>query len=162
MDLDLIPDITMHGQDDPHQRVITKRPPTVGRLAALIHEHMARPADWWHLVRFDAAQPVRTRLDGTEDIELWLTVWPPGHRTHLHDHDATPVAMLVAGELTEVAISPDGATERPLRINRARVFARKAPSGSPGEGRLHELANPGPTYAITLHALPARGPHAAR
>jgi predicted metal-dependent enzyme (double-stranded beta helix superfamily) len=160
MDLDLVPDITMRGQDDPHQRVIAKHPPTVGRLAALIHEHMARPGDWWHLVRFDPARPFRLRLDDAEDSELWLTVWPPGHRTRLHDHDATPVAMLIAGELTEVAISPDGVAERPLRTNRVRVFAPRAPSSSPGEGRLHELANPGSTYAITLHALP-RGRHAA-
>lgn len=161
MDLDFVPDITMRGQDDPHQRMIIKRPPTVGQLAAVIHECTARPGDWWHLVRFDPARPSRVRLDEADGVELWLIVWPPGHRTHLHDHDATQVAMLVAGELTEVAISPDGATERPLRINRVRVFARRTRSSAPGEGHLHELANPGSTYAITVHALSSRGGPAA-
>ncbi|MCW2898503.1 MAG: hypothetical protein JWO67_768, partial [Streptosporangiaceae bacterium] len=60
---------------------------------------------------------------------------------------------LVAGELTEVTVSPYGANERPLRPNRVRVFARDGePPGSDGPpGRVRELANPGTTYAITLH-----------
>ncbi|WP_084000742.1 cysteine dioxygenase [Actinomadura kijaniata] len=143
MDLDLVPDITMRGQADPHGRDAVKRPPTVGQLAARIHGLAARPADWWHRVRFDAAGPVRVVLDEVEGVRLWLTTWPPGHRTGVHDHAGTEVSAVIAGELAEVKITDDGVTERPLRANRVRVH---------GGDHTHELTNPGPAYAITLHA----------
>lgn len=143
MFLDVIPDITMHGQADPHGRAVSGRPPTVGRLAALVHEHTTRPDAWWHLVRFDPAAPVRVPLDGgAEGVALWLTAWPPGHRTEPHEHDAGEVVTLIAGELAEVTITPRGASERRLAVGRVRVH---------GGGHLHELANPGAAYAVTLH-----------
>ncbi|GAA2634304.1 cysteine dioxygenase [Actinomadura fulvescens] len=143
MNLDMVPDITMRGQDDPHGRSSAERPPTVGQLATRIHDLTARPGDWWHLVRFSFDGPVRVRLDEVDGIQLWLTTWPPGHRTDVHDHAGTEVSTIIAGELAEVRITAEGVTERPLRANRVRVH---------GGGRTHELTNPGPAYAITLHA----------
>ncbi|MFC9969291.1 cysteine dioxygenase [Spirillospora sp. NPDC127200] len=139
----MVPDITMRGQDDPHGRALTARPPTVGQLAARIRALAARPADWWPTVRFDPAAPVRVRLDAVEGVRLWLTTWPPGHRTDVHDHAGTEVSTVLAGELAEIKIDGDGVTERPLRANRVRVH---------GGGHTHELTNPGPAYAVTLHA----------
>lgn len=141
MNLDVIPDITMQGQDDPHRRANPERPPTIGRLAALVHDHIARPEDWWHLVRFDPAAPARVSLDGVEGIELWLTAWPPGHRMEPHAHGR--VVTLIAGELTEVTVTPGGVTERRLPVGRVRVH---------GGGHLREVANSGAAYAVTLHA----------
>ncbi|GAA4144461.1 cysteine dioxygenase [Actinomadura keratinilytica] len=144
MNLDMVPDLSMRGQDDPHGRAITPRPPTVGQLAARVGALAARPAEWWHLVRFEPGRPVRVPLDGGDDgVQLWLTTWPPGHRTDVHDHDGVEVSTVLAGELAEVSISADGVTERPLRANRVRVR---------GSARTHELTNPGPAYAISLHA----------
>jgi hypothetical protein len=51
--------------------------------------------------------------------------------------------MVLAGELEERTISPGGAVSRPLLPNRVRVH---------GRGHVHELFNPGPTYAIVIHA----------
>lgn len=148
MNLDVIPDITMLGRDDPHRRVVSTRPPTVGRLAALVHDRTARPETWWHLVRFDPAAPARVPLDGADGAGLWLIAWPPGYGTeaHAHAHDCGQVAILIAGELTEVTLTPHGGTERRLTVGRVRVH---------GGGHLHRLANPGPAYAVTLHARPA-------
>lgn len=144
MNLDMVPDLTMRGQDDPHGRPVALRPPTVGQLAARIHDLAGRPGDWWRLVGFDPTAPVRVPLAETGGVRLWLTTWPPCHRTDLHDHgDRTEVTMLAAGELTEVTILPGGVTERSLRPNRVRVH---------GGGHTHELHNPGPAYAITIHA----------
>lgn len=143
MNLDVVPDLTMRGQDDPHGRAVAARPPTVGQLAARVHDLAGRPADWWHLVRLEPAAPTRVRLEAAEGVELWLTAWPPGHRTAVHDHSGTEVSTVIAGELAEVTIAQDGVTERPLRANRVRVH---------GGGHTHELTNPGPAYAITLHA----------
>lgn len=144
MNSDVIPDITMRGQDDPHGRSRTPRPPTVGQLAASLRELAGRPADWWDLIRFDPAGPSRVPLAGPESAATrWLTTWPPGYRTDVHDHRDTEVSTVIAGELVEVTISVDGVAERPLRANRVRVH---------GGGHTHELHNAGPAYAITLHA----------
>jgi predicted metal-dependent enzyme (double-stranded beta helix superfamily) len=142
VNLDTIPDLTMRGQDDPHG-LATGRPPTVGQLAARIGELAGRPDAWWHLVRLDPAAPGRVVLEETGGVRVWLTTWPPGHRTDVHDHGGTRVSTVIAGELTEIVIAADGVTERPLRANRIRVH---------GGGRSHEITNPGPAYAITLHA----------
>ncbi|ACY99757.1 MULTISPECIES: cysteine dioxygenase type I [Thermomonospora] len=141
MDLDVVPDLTMRGQDDPHG-LAAQLPPTVGQLAARIGELAARPDRWWHLVRPDPAAPGQVALEETGGVRVWLTTWPPGHRTDVHDHGGTHVSTVVAGELTERVLTADGVTERPLRANRVRVHG----------GRTHEIHNPGPAYAITLHA----------
>ncbi|WP_030174577.1 cysteine dioxygenase [Spirillospora albida] len=140
----MVPDLTMRGQDDPHGRTAVTRPPTVGQLAAHVRDLAARPAGWWRRAAFDDGAPVRTELDGPDGARVWVTTWPPGHRGAVHgEHAGTTVGTLLAGELAEVVISADGVTERPLRPNRVRVH---------GGDRTHGLINPGPAYAVTLHA----------
>jgi cysteine dioxygenase type I len=153
VNIDTIPDITMRGQADPHGRVTVRRPPTVGQLAARLAELAARPLDWGRLAPPDPTAQVRMRLSlGTDTgldpadfagIEVWLTIWPPGHRTAVHDHTAPGVSTVIAGELAEVIIAAHGVTERPLPAGRVRVH---------GGGHTHQLANPGTSHAITLHA----------
>lgn len=133
MDLSVVPDLTMRGQDDPHDRAVALRPPTVGQLAARVRELAGRPDEWWRLVRFDADRPQDVPLDGT----TWLTTWPPGHGGTVHGG----VSTLVAGELAVVTLTERGVTERPLRANRIRVH------GGP-----QALTNPGPAFAVSLHA----------
>jgi hypothetical protein len=147
VDLSVVPDLTMHGQDDPHGRALGVRPPTVGQLAARVRELAARPDEWWRLVRFDAAEPRHIPLDDeaglTTGLTVWLTTWPPGHGGTVHGGG---VSTLVAGELAVVTITERGVTERPLRANRIRVH-----------GSSQALTNPGPAFAVTLHAQsPAR------
>lgn len=149
----VIPDITMRGQDDPHDRPRAPRPATVGQLAASLRDLAGRPADWWGLIRFDPARPVRVGLADPDSAAAtrWLTTWPPGFRTYLHDHAgagaaapaATEVSTVIVGELVELTISAAGVAERPLRANRIQVY---------GGGHAHELLNVGPAYAVTLHA----------
>jgi hypothetical protein len=151
MNIDVVPDITMRGQDDPHRRATGPLTPTVGRLGTSLRELAGRPASWWALAGFDPARPVRTRLDAFAPdigaVDVWLTTWPPGHRSGDHDLGGY-VRTLVAGELIEVTIGRAGVTERPLRAGRIRVRGAAAPDAS------RELHNPGPAYAITLHARP--------
>ncbi|HEY8482083.1 MAG TPA: cysteine dioxygenase [Spirillospora sp.] len=135
----MVPDLTMRGQDDPHGRAATVHPPTVGQLAARVRDLAARPAAWWGRAGFDAERPVHVRLDD----RVWLTTWPPGHAGPVHG----TVSTLVAGELAEVAITESGVTERPLRANRVRVHAAPPRGGAP-----NTLTNPGPAFAVSLHA----------
>jgi hypothetical protein len=131
VNLSVIPDLTMQGESGRHAPARTR---TVGRLAGLVREFAARPGDWWHLVRFDGV-PVPLAAE----YELWLSAWPPGHRA---DPSAQVLAVL-AGELAEQTITGQGVAERILRANRVRVY---------GGGHPRELVNPGPGYAISLHA----------
>ncbi|MCO5999162.1 cupin domain-containing protein [Actinoallomurus rhizosphaericola] len=131
VNLSVIPDLTMQGADSPFS---TRPTVTVGRLAGLVRELAASPGDWWHLARFDG---VPVRLLG--EAEVWLSAWPPGHR-------AAPVAdvlAVLAGELSERTITDHGVAERAVRANRIRVY---------GAGHPRELVNPGPAYAVSLHA----------
>ncbi len=132
MDLSVIPDLTMQGETRPGAPECTL---TAGRLAGLIQKLAARPDDWWHLVRFDGV-PVPVRFGG---CELWLSAWPPGHHADPH----ADVLGVLAGELTERRINALGVAERTLRANRIQVY---------GGGTPRELVNPGPAYAISLHA----------
>ena len=145
----MVPDLTMRGQDDPHGRAVTARPPTVGQLAARVRDLAGRPEEWWRLVAFDAAKPVHVELDA----QVWLTTWPPGHGGPVRGQ----VSTLVAGELAEVVIAESGVTERPLRANRVRVHGSgKHGLGGHGSGEHrgagNALANPGPAFAVSLHA----------
>jgi hypothetical protein len=146
MKIDVVPDITMRGQDDPHGRAAGRRPPTVGQLATGLRDLAGRRADWQALIRFDPARPTRVHIDTFR----WLTIWPPGHRAGLPADHGAGVSTLVAGELIEVTIGPDGVTESPMRTGRTRVHG----AGPADDTR--ELHNPGATYAITLHARPCR------
>ncbi|HZB31116.1 MAG TPA: cysteine dioxygenase [Streptosporangiaceae bacterium] len=152
MKIDVVPDITMRGKDDPHGRAAGPRPPTVGQLAGALRDLAGRRADWWALVRFDPARPSRVRLDADSagTAEMWLTTWPPGHRAgHTGTAgQAAEVSALIAGELAEVTIGQDGVTERPLRAGRTWVHGTGGPAGHD----TRELHNVGATYAITLHA----------
>jgi hypothetical protein len=122
-----VPDITL-------QPAVSSGGLTIGRLAGFVREMAARPADWWHLARFDGV-PVLLAAP----YELWLRAWPPGHRA---DPDADVLAVL-AGELSERTITDQGVAERTLRANRIRVYGARHP---------RELVNPGPAFALSLHA----------
>jgi len=129
------PDLTMRDQAP----VRANLAPTIGQLAALVQATAADPDSWWPEVRFDPSARVRVQLDNG----LWLITWPPGFRLPAHDHGgATQILSVIAGELAEVAVGDDGAVQRPLRANRVRVQT--------GD-QMHEVVNPGTTFAITLH-----------
>lgn len=131
MDLSVIPDLTMQGAGGPYA---ADRAVTVGRLAGLVRALSARPGDWWPLARFDG---VPVRVPG--ERPLWLTAWAPGQ----HTGPVADVLAVLAGELSERTLTAHGVTERTLRPNRVRVY---------GGGDRHELVNPGPAYALSLHA----------
>lgn len=127
MNFSAIPDITM-------QIAAPAGESTIGRLAGLLREVAANPAYWWHLARFDG-----TPVPVAAASELWLSAWPPGH----HADPRAAALTVIAGELRERTITGQGVAERTLHANRIRVYGADHP---------RELLNPGPGYALTLHA----------
>lgn len=119
-------------------------PVTVGRLAGLVRAAAADPAQWWHLARFDPRRRVHVRLPAEPGCELWLVTTPPGYSGEQHnDRPGCEALTVVAGELSERAITAAGVADLPLRPNRVRVH---------GRGHLHDTVNPGSSYAVSLCA----------
>jgi hypothetical protein len=118
---------------------------TLGRLAGGLDVLLAEPQRWWDLVRFDPQRSMLAEMPapGTGG-RAWLLVAPPGYRGEGLGWD---VACLVAGELAEQAVTPDGLVTRPLRAGRILV------RGEASTGRV--MVNTGSGYAILLGARPA-------
>ncbi|MGH3521020.1 MAG: cysteine dioxygenase [Haloechinothrix sp.] len=113
--------------------------------------YAANRESWRHLLSYTPDERFATLIEGTEDHEVWLMSWLPGQHTDLHDHGDTSGAFtVVSGRLTEVVARPN-AVERPgatgvdvheLHVGQSRVF---------GPGYLHQVHNPGPDPAISIH-----------
>jgi predicted metal-dependent enzyme (double-stranded beta helix superfamily) len=54
------------------------------------------PDRWRPLVRAADGERVSEQLLLTEDVEVWLICWEPGHDTGFHDHDRSGGAVAVA------------------------------------------------------------------
>ncbi len=87
-----------------------------------------------------------SRLELTEDYEIWLLSWLPGQRTGLHDHGEAAGAFAVAqGALRETLARPGS----------LQLRHRPAPEGtvrSFGEQHLHDMANVSAVPAVSVHA----------
>jgi hypothetical protein len=92
--------------------------------------------------------PVRrwyARLALTEEVEVWLLCWTPEQRTRPHDHGGASGAFTVLdGALAEMY--RDG----PVRSRRV-VLAAGGRSAF-GPERVHQIVNPDPANATSVHA----------
>lgn len=88
-------------------------------LTGLVRAFADDPSTWRPALRYPAAGEDRwwTRLDHTDDVDVWLLSWLPGHTTEFHDHgDSLAAFQVVEGSLLEVR--PTGATEPGCRVRR--------------------------------------------
>lgn len=113
--------------------------------------HAAQRDGWRHLLRYDPEERFAVLIDRTADQEVWLMSWLPGQGTDLHDHGDTSGAFtVVSGRLAEVVARRDavrgpgaaGLDVNELRVGQSRVF---------GPGYVHQVHNPGPDPAISIH-----------
>jgi predicted metal-dependent enzyme (double-stranded beta helix superfamily) len=117
-------------------------PAHLGRLV----RRVASADQWLDLVMFSTNERWFSRLELTEDYEIWLLSWLPGQRTGLHDHgEATGAFAIAQGELQETLARPGSRQlrHRPARQGTVRYF---------GERHLHDMANVSAAPAISLHA----------
>ncbi|MDQ1378371.1 MAG: hypothetical protein QOF81_2391 [Acidimicrobiaceae bacterium] len=87
-----------------------------------------------------------SKLLATADYEVWLIAWAAGGALELHDHGGScGVAHVAEGELVETYT--DLAERHPLRT----ATLRAGDSVSLSSTRVHEVWNPGPGRALSVH-----------
>jgi predicted metal-dependent enzyme (double-stranded beta helix superfamily) len=107
---------------------------------------IATSGQWLDRVMFSADERWFSRLDLTQDYEIWLLSWLPGQHTGLHDHGEAAGAFAVAqGELLETLAKPGSRQLRRRRAGRGTVRAF-------GARHLHDMANVCAAPAISVHA----------
>jgi hypothetical protein len=122
-----------------------RAPLSPARLAGLAGAVAADPGQWRQVVRYTTGDRWYTRLELTQDYEIWLLSWLPGQRTGFHDHGGASGALAVAaGDLLE----------RTAVVGRTSIASRTLLAGtvrSFGPGYLHDVVGAGQP-AVSVHA----------
>lgn len=91
------------------------------------------------------------RLLESPSYEAWLIAWAPSGALELHDHGGSAGALhVVRGELVE--LFTDAIDRRPLRSRPVRA-GQDLPLPAT---RIHEVWNPGPRTAVSVHVYSPR------
>jgi predicted metal-dependent enzyme (double-stranded beta helix superfamily) len=101
-------------------------------------------------------EPTRRVWDliaATEAFEAWVIGWPPGGAIELHDHgESSGAVVLAGGELVEMVVRQD---QRGALVMSTTVLPVAA-SVTFGPAHVHEMVNPGPGPAISVHVYAPR------
>jgi predicted metal-dependent enzyme (double-stranded beta helix superfamily) len=117
-------------------------PAQLGQLV----RRVASGGQWLDQVMFSTGERWFSRLELTEDYEIWLLSWLPGQRTGLHDHGEAAGAFAVAqGDLQETLARPGSRLLKSRRADQGTVR-------SFGRRHLHDMANVSASPAISVHA----------
>lgn len=97
-----------------------------------------------HEVVIDPERRWYQRIQGDDFVDVWLISWATEQNAELHDHAGSFGALtVVSGALTETRWTAGGLRGRKLRAGRSVGF---------GLGHVHDVANPSPTPAVSVHA----------
>ena len=118
----------------------------IARMGDLVRAAAAVPERWRPHVRHEIYQRNFEHLVLTEDHEVLVICWDVGQMTLLHDH-ATSVGafVVVEGSLLEDYGRVGSRSLRQRRVARGKVR-------SFGPSYVHNLVNPGPGLATSIHA----------
>ena len=118
----------------------------IARVGDLVRAAAAVPERWRPHVRHEIHQRNYEHLVLTEDHEVLVICWEVGQMTLLHDH-ATSVGafVVVEGCLLEDYGRLGSRSLRQRRLTRGKVR-------SFGPSYVHNLVNPGPGLATSIHA----------
>jgi quercetin dioxygenase-like cupin family protein len=86
-----------------------------------------------------------TRLHDSDDVDVWLLSWLPGHHTDLHDHGSSAAAFtVVQGRLDEVRLS----------VTRRHIVKPRSPGTTAwiAPGVPHDVRASGTAPAVSIHA----------
>jgi hypothetical protein len=123
---------------------------SVQRLSDLVQSVAAEEERWRPHVQHRLHRRYYERLLVGDDHEVWLICWEVGQTTLLHDHGGAAGAFtVVTGALLEDYGRPGA----------GRLAQRRVTRGRPrrfGPHYVHNLVNPGPGLASSIHAYSPR------
>lgn len=97
-----------------------------------------------HPVVVDPERRWYQRLQGDDFVDVWLISWATEQAAELHDHGGSIGALtVVSGSLVEHRWGGDRMRARTLRAKRSVGF---------GLGHVHDVGNPAPAPAVSVHA----------
>lgn len=97
-----------------------------------------------HDVVIDPHRRWYQRIQGDDYVDVWLISWATEQYAELHDHAGSFGALtVVSGTLAETRWTAGGLRSRRLRAGRSVGF---------GLGHVHDVANPSPAPAVSVHA----------
>jgi Cysteine dioxygenase type I len=98
---------------------------------------------WRAVVRHEPGGRRPVRLLATDDVEVWVIGWLAGQGVALHDHGDSAGALVVTeGTLLEVRATEHGLVRADLRAGARRSLPH---------GLVHDVVNPGPAAASSVH-----------
>ncbi|MBS9374681.1 cysteine dioxygenase [Rhodococcus sp. B50] len=123
-------------------------------LAEIVLDIASDDARWRPLVRFGETERWYTRLDVTDDYEVWLLSWLPGQRTGIHDHGGSAGAFAVAqGGVREDTVDQPWSEGLPgQRVTLSSTHLAAGATRRFDSRHVHEVVNDGPVPAVTVHA----------
>jgi quercetin dioxygenase-like cupin family protein len=119
-------------------------PLALADLVALTRAVAAQVRTGVHPVRIDPLRRWYQLLRTDDYVDVWLISWATEQAAELHDHAGSLGALtVVSGELLEQRWMGDGLRPRRLRAGRSVGFPL---------GHVHDVGNPAPAPAISVHA----------
>jgi quercetin dioxygenase-like cupin family protein len=119
-------------------------PLSLADLTAVTREVAAEVRSGLHPVRIDSERRWYQLLRSDDYLDVWLISWATEQTAELHDHAGSLGALtVVSGRLVEQRWAGDGLRSRRLRPGRSVGFPL---------GHVHDVGNPEPTPAISVHA----------
>ncbi len=119
-------------------------------LLAIVRTFAAEEDRWRPRVQHQIYRRQFERLAADDDHEVWLICWDLGQTTLLHDHGSAAGAfVVVTGTLLEDYGHPGSGRLAQRRVTRGRFR-------SFGSDYVHNLVNPGPGLATSIHAYSPR------
>jgi quercetin dioxygenase-like cupin family protein len=113
-------------------------------LAALTREVAAEVRAGLHPVTIDPERRWYRLLRSDSYVDVWLISWATEQTAELHDHAGSLGALtVVSGTLVEQRWVGDGLRARRLRTGRSVGFPL---------GHVHDVGNPAPEPAVSVHA----------
>ncbi len=131
-------------QDTVSTRVAPSAPPCgidPADLRRITRDYAARPERWAPRVRYAMGEHWSLRIHADDDLDIWLNTWLREQSTTLHDHGRSAGAFtVVSGRLREFFVSGQ---EIGVPAGESRSF---------GAGYVHDVYNPHPEPAFSIHA----------
>jgi predicted metal-dependent enzyme (double-stranded beta helix superfamily) len=126
------------------RRPVAPTPLAASDLVALTRRIAAEVLAGRHPVVVDPDRRWYQRVHGDDVVDVWLISWATEQAAELHDHGGSLGALtVVSGVLTEDLWTAAGLRRRRLVPGRSAGF---------GLGHVHEVSNPTPAPAVSVHA----------